>query len=100
TAEPLEPLLDRIVVVAAAGVDRDDTASVTRLAIGVGAVIEAEDDDGFRFRPKHLRVAAPRRLLGHPAHLAVIALAEKLGEALACRLGEPRLGETDRVEAD
>src|SRR5207248_3177853 len=95
-------LLDRVVVVAPAGIDRDlaafGIAARGERAVLV-AVVHAEHDDAARLRPQHLRIAAPLGGVGEPAHIAVIAAADELAEILPRRLGEMRRGKPDRVEA-
>ena len=79
----------RVVVVAAARIDRDG-AAIGRLQrrqrIVLGGVIDAEHDDGAGLGPQRLRVAAPLGGAGEPAHVAVIAAGDELGEPGA-RLG-------------
>ena len=101
-ASAFSRFLSDVVIVAAARIDRDRAAlaaSARRQRIVLGRVIEAEHDDGARLGPQRLRVAAPLGGAGEPAHVAVIAAGEELGEIGARLGGETRLGEADRVEA-
>ena len=71
-SEPLQPLLDHVVIVAVLGIDRDRRPVALlehRHRIMPRAVILGQHDHRARLGPECLWVAAPMRALRHPAHL-------------------------------
>ncbi len=90
-AKPLEPFLDQIVVVLALRIDADCAAILVADDLGrvmLGGVKLGQHDDRARLGPQICGRGAPMRPLGHPAHLAVPALFQKLGQPL----GQLRVG--------
>ena len=90
-------------IVAVARVDRNGAglgALERRQWIGVGAIVEAENDDAFGVAHQRPRIDPPLEGVGHPGHVAVRALCEPSGEILARvrrRLGR---GDAAGVEAE
>ena len=79
--ESFQPRLDDLVIIVALGIDRDRAAIAAledRERIIVGAVIEAQHDDGAYLRPQRARIAAPLRGRFHPVHVAMGALGEEV----------------------
>jgi hypothetical protein len=82
--DALELSLEDLVIVLALRIGRDRAALgffEDRQRIAVGAVIEADHDDGAHLSPQRARIAASLGRALHPFHLAVHALREELGEA-------------------
>src|SRR5260221_132980 len=76
-----QPFLDRVVVVATAGIDRDlAPLGIARGGerIVIGAVIHAEHDYRARVGPQYLRVAPPRPGRRGPAPIALIDAPEEI----------------------
>jgi hypothetical protein len=97
----LEPLLDEIVVVSAAGIDRDGRlvrTSEQGQRIVFGSVVEAKHDHRARLRPQRPRVAAAFRVRREPVHGAVEAAFEEAVEALGRTGDGVGGGDADRVE--
>jgi len=65
-----------------------------------GRVGQAADHDALRRRPQRLRRAALVGAGFEPAHVAVIAAGEELGELVAYRRAQRGGGKADRVEAE
>src|SRR5579885_3814631 len=83
-----EAPFERLVVIPAAGIDRDDAMGRSgRLAerIGGGRIVDPEHNDGSRLGPQDLRVAATLGGGGKPAHIAVLAAGDKFLEIGARR---------------
>ena len=95
----LEAPLQRVVIVAAAGIDRNDAAvpavGERRRVVGRG-IVDAEHDDALRLGPEGAWIAAARGGPGEPAHVAVIAARKKFLESGARRRDRAGLRQSRR----
>ena len=95
--ELFQPRLDQLVIIVAAGIDRNIAARAVfqdRQRILVRPVIDAEHDDRARLMPHRARIAAPLGIGRHPGHVAVRAGGEEFAQPL--RRARNRIGRTSR----
>ena len=97
-----QPRLDQLVIVVAAGVDRNAAAPAifqNRQRIVVGAIIDAKHDDRARRRPHRTRIAAPLGSRRHPFHVAMRAGGEVFAQPLRRQRNGIRPRHADGVKA-
>jgi hypothetical protein len=106
--QPLQPLLDHVVIVAALGVDADRgpvrlRQNCQRVASGGvgGRVGLGQHDDRTGFGPQSFGAGPPADSVGHPGHVAMPPLPDPLAQPRArhpdrVRAGDANLGEAER----
>jgi hypothetical protein len=96
--QQLQALLDEVMIVVAAGIDRDRgvRALLEDLErILVGSIIDAEHDDGAHVLPHHFGIGAAVRIVGKPLHVAMGAGIEKFLQPFAHAGDGVRIGDPD-----
>ena len=100
--QPLQPLLDHIVIIAPTGINRYRRPLRLRLDSRLRSrprpIIHPQRNDRARLSPQPARIAAPLALFGQPAHIAMMAGGKKPRKPLPHPVPQRRRGKANGIE--